>query len=99
MASEDTEDTACSCIFISDKLSAIFTCGAERNAGLVFTLKRLADILNLLNQTSFKRPPFIYRYLILDTFLKYLPQPCSDVILVERRSKYANLTDETSSFV
>ena len=34
---------------------ALFTCSAERNAGLVFTLETFGDVLNLLlNQTSLK---------------------------------------------
>ena len=36
---------------------SVVTCGAECIAGLVFTLKTLADVLNLLlNPTSLRRP-------------------------------------------
>ena len=38
------------------RLLSLFTCGAECNAGRLLTLKTLADVLNLLNPTSFKKP-------------------------------------------
>ena len=38
------------------RLLSLFTCGAECNAGRLLTLKTLANVLDLLNPTSFKKP-------------------------------------------